>query len=216
MRVAVMQPYLYPYPLYFHLIASVDLFILFDCVQFPRRGRIHRAPLPEDGWLTLPLERQPRDTMIEHLRFAADANQTWSQRLAALTWLSAEMVDTLSAPFAPGVSSYLEGQLQRTCARLGIATPMRRSSTLALPREARGQDRVIAAARAVGAQTYVNLPGGRDLYRAAEFRDHDLRLAFLAPYTGPRFSLLHALSTEPIEALRAELAQLPPPEEVQP
>ncbi|WP_424971356.1 WbqC family protein [Dinoroseobacter sp. S76] len=215
MRVAVMQPYLYPYPLYFHLIASVDLFILFDCVQFPRRGRIHRAPLPEDGWLTLPLARQPRDTMIEDLRFATDASQRWSQRLAALPWLSEEMVETLSAPFADGVTAYLDGQLARACAMLGIKTPIRRSSDLALPPDLRGQDRVIAAARAAEGKTYVNLPGGRDLYNAATFRDHALRLAFLAPYTGTRFSMLHAFSTEPIHALRAELAQLPPPEEVQ-
>ncbi|MEM0921455.1 MAG: WbqC family protein [Pseudomonadota bacterium] len=216
MRVAVMQPYLYPYPLYFHLVASVDLFILFDCVQFPRRGRIHRAPLPGHNWLTLPLARQPRETLIQDLTFAPEADALWAARLEALPWLSKEMKEHLFTPFAPSVTAYLETQLQRACAMLGITTPLRRSSSLGLRRDLRGQDRVIAASRAVGAQTYVNLPGGRDLYNAKEFRDHDLQLAFLAPYAGARFSMLHALSTEPTRVLRAELAHLPSPEEVQP
>ncbi|WP_424965514.1 WbqC family protein [Dinoroseobacter sp. S375] len=213
MRVAVMQPYLYPYPLYFHLIASVDLFVLFDCVQFPRRGRIHRAPLPDGGWLTLPLARQPRDTRIADLAFADDAPTLWAERCAALPWLSAEMAETLAAPFAQGVTTYLEGQLRRACTMLGIETPFLRSSTLALPADLRGQDRVMAAARAVEATTYVNLPGGRDLYSPAAFRAQGLGLAFLEPYAGTRVSLLHALSTEPHDALRAERAALPPPEE---
>jgi hypothetical protein len=36
--VAVMQPYFMPYAGYFRLFAAADVFVLFDCVQFPRRG----------------------------------------------------------------------------------------------------------------------------------------------------------------------------------
>ena len=77
MKVAVMQPYFYPYGGYFRLIAAVDLFILFDCVQFPRRGRVHRTEVPDGAggrrWLTLPLAKQPQTTRIDHLAFAPGA-----------------------------------------------------------------------------------------------------------------------------------------------
>lgn len=215
MRLAVMQPYLYPYPLYFHLIASVDRFVVFDCVQFPRRGRVHRAPLPGGGWLTLPLAPQPRDTTIQALRFADAAQRLWSDRLAALPWLGPELTARL-VPLGADVTGYLVDQLRGVCARLGITTPLLRSSALDLPRAARGTDRVIAAARTLGADHYVNLPGGRPLYDPATFAAAGLELSFLAPYAGPHASLLHALATQPVAVLQDELARLPAPERALP
>ena len=58
---AVMQPYFFPYAGYFRLFAASDLFVIYDCVQFPRRGWVHRNLLPDasgsERWLTLPLEK---------------------------------------------------------------------------------------------------------------------------------------------------------------
>ena len=56
--IAVMQPYFVPYAGYFRLFAATDLFVIYDCVQFPRRGWVHRNQLPgangQPNWLTLP------------------------------------------------------------------------------------------------------------------------------------------------------------------
>src|SRR6478736_5469653 len=75
--VAIMQPYFIPYAGYFRLFAATDLFVIYDCVQFPRRGWVHRNQLPgADGvsrWLTLPLEHAERDTLIKDLKFRPDA-----------------------------------------------------------------------------------------------------------------------------------------------
>ena len=73
MRVAVMQPYFYPYAGYFRLFAAADCFVVLDCVQFNRRGRVHRAQLLDarGGWLTLPLARQPRESLLRHAVGAA-------------------------------------------------------------------------------------------------------------------------------------------------
>ena len=42
-----MQPYLFPYAGYFRLLSQVDEFVIYDCVQFPRRGRVHRTEVPD-------------------------------------------------------------------------------------------------------------------------------------------------------------------------
>ena len=59
--IAVMQPYFVPHAGYFRLFAASDLFVVFDCVQFPRRGWVHRNRLPDAQgrarWLTLPLSK---------------------------------------------------------------------------------------------------------------------------------------------------------------
>src|SRR5829696_928509 len=83
--VAIMQPYFAPYAGYFRLFAAADLFVLYDCVQFPRRGWVHRNRLIDgmgrEMWLTLRLARAPRDVPIKDLRFAPDAASALEQDL---------------------------------------------------------------------------------------------------------------------------------------
>ena len=209
-----MQPYFYPYLGYFHLIASVDLFLVFDCVQFPRRGRVHRAPLPgENSWLTLPLARQPRDTLISGLRFADGKHGAWIDRLDGLPWMrSAPGLRTaLASTRTGGVVDYLEMHLRIACDALGIRTEIRRSSTYRMGPELHAQDRVVALAKATGATGYVNLPGGRALYDRESFRAAGLGLSFVPDYSGPVQSMVHAIATQPHSVLREELAALSPP-----
>src|SRR5512133_3868411 len=82
LTVAIMQPYLYPYAGYFRLLAAADVFVLFDDVQFPRRGRVHRCAMPDGGWLTLPLAPRPQATRICDMRFDREARTRFAERLA--------------------------------------------------------------------------------------------------------------------------------------
>jgi hypothetical protein len=211
MRVAVMQPYFYPYAGYFRLIAAVDLFLVFDCVQFPRRGRVHRAPLPPDhggGWLTLPLARQPRATPIRDIRLSEDRDARWQDRLARLPWLAGSPLAAALAPPLPGrLLPFLVTHLRAACARLGIATPLRSSSDFAIDPGLTAQARVIALARAAGATEYWNLPGGRALYDPDAFAAAGLGLRFLPPYGGPHAAMLHALATADPAALCRDVWQ---------
>ena len=209
-----MQPYFVPYAGYYSLIAACDLFVLFDCVQFPRRGWLHRNCLPDalgrPAWLTLPLEKAPVSTIISDLRFRrsaaeelraqiprfpslADGAQRDRELMSALLDLSLDPVD------------YLERMLSLTCERLGLTFRTQRSSTLALPDDLVGQQRVIAIARAFGADCYVNLSGGHALYDRRVFAQNGIRLEFLDAYTGSRWSILHRLLSEPHHDLAREV-----------
>src|SRR5204863_5264388 len=174
-RVAVMKPYFFPYAGYFRLFAQVDEFVLFDCVQFPRTGRVHRSEVAPGSWLTLPLARKAREVLIRDLEFAPGARAEFDRRLAALPWLAqargepAEQLRAyLQAPLG-GVVDFLETGLKLVNSLLGIDTPILRSSSLAIAPELRGQERIIAIARARGANTYLNPPGGRALYQPEAF-----------------------------------------------
>lgn len=109
-RVAVMQPYFFPYADYFWLFATVDKSIIFDSVQFARRGRIHRSEVPVPGgateWLTLPLAYHPRDVLIRDLVFASDARERFDKRLARLSW-----IDSVAGPQAAGSCAFLRGPM---------------------------------------------------------------------------------------------------------
>lgn len=215
--VAIMQPYFFPYAGYFRLFRVADLFVIYDCVQFPRRGRVHRTQVTAPGggfeWLTLPLLHQPRDILIRDLAFAPNARRRFDARLARYNWLGAAqgaaadlLRDYLYGPL-PSVIDYLEDGLQLCASLLGFDTPIVRSSTLGIDPSLRGQDRVIATVQAAGGRTYVNAPGGRALYQADTFAGHNLGLRFLRPYDGAFFQLLTALVSVDAGAIRDDVAR---------
>lgn len=214
-RVAVMQPYLYPYAGYFRLLHAVDEFVIFDCVQFPRRGRVHRCAVPDgrggETWLTLPLARHPVETRIADLRFAPDARPELDGRLARLPWFregrgpAADAVRAhLAGPLDDPVD-FLEAGIRLVADRLGLHPVISRSSALDLPDALRGQDRVLAAALARGATSYVNAPGGVALYDPDRFAAAGVELWFLHGYHGPYRHLLPALLREDPAAIAADV-----------
>jgi len=210
-----MQPYFFPYAGYFRLFAACDEFVIFDCVQYPRRGRVHRTEVLGTGaqaeWLTLPLAGQPVTTLIRDLAFAVGARATFDQRLARVAALAeprsadaARIVEYLHAPL-DSVIDYLESGLRLVNDILGLDTLITRSSVLDIDPDLRGQDRVLAIARARGATTYVNPPGGRALYDAGYFARQGLGLEFLPDYRGRYYRMLLALLQEPAGAIRADV-----------
>jgi hypothetical protein len=211
---AVMQPYFFPYAGYFRLLAAVETFVVFDDVQFPRRGRVHRCEVPGPRgtleWLTLPLARQPRDTLIGDLAFASGARATLDRRLARMPWLCranglwADRVRAhLCGPLAKP-SAFLEEGIRLVAEALELQPRLVRSSTLDIDQSLRGAARIMAIGKALGGRTYINAPGGRALYDAAAFRREGMELSFLAPYAGPSGSILPALMND-VDALRIEV-----------
>ncbi len=213
--VAVMQPYFYPYAGYFRLLVAAETFVIFDDVQFARRGRVHRCEVAgADGkvrWLTLPLSSAPRDVLIRDLAFSPDAGARLAAQLARFPWLR-----SASGPLAPIVRSHLadlccspldfiEAGLRLVSHALELPARIMRSSWLELDPALRGENKVIAAVQALGARAYVNSPGGASLYEPEAFQRAGLSLSFLTPYTGRRLSLLRPLVEEDPADIRADI-----------
>jgi hypothetical protein len=219
LRVAVMQPYFFPYAGYYRLLAAADLFLLYDCVQFKRGGRIHRCELAasngQPGWLTLPLTPAPRATPIDQIRLAPQARRQFDERLRRWPWVAsaagpnAELVRSwLAAPLDGRLLvDYLEYTLRGTAALLGLPARFARASTLALAPELRGEQRVIATVRAVGGGHFINPPGGIALYDADAFRAAGLQLSFLTPYQGRFPHMLPALMQCPAKEIADDIWQ---------
>ncbi len=202
LTVAIMQPYFIPYAGYFRLFAASDLFVIYDCVQFPRRGWVHRNKLidasGEARWLTLPLEKAPQEVLIRDLRFPLNATEEMAQRLRpfpligaaspATEHIVAALRDVRGTPL-----EYLERLLEITVAYCGLPWRTIRSSTLAIPPEFHGQDRILEIARRLGATRYVNASGGRSLYDPRAFGAADIELRFLADYEGSPVSILQRM-----------------------
>lgn len=216
-RIAIMQPYFLPYAGYFRLLVGVDAFVVADVQQYSRGSWVNRNRLRNDAgelaWLTLPLRRQPLDTAIRSLRFADHAvarlahdmrrfeacrrpRETTTDLVAQL-----ERCDQVSAP------ELIVNLLHSVARRLGLTVPILLQSELGLPDDLRGAEHLYTICHHLGAQEYVNSPGGRGLYDAVELRRRGLRLLFLDPYPGDPSSILQRLHELDPGALRAEIVQ---------
>jgi hypothetical protein len=214
LTVAIMQPYFVPYAGYFRLFAASDLFVVYDCVQFPRRGWVHRNRLADasgtERWLTLPIAKAPRDALIHQLRFGIDARDVLAERIRSFPLLTTvrapepEILATLRDIGGTPVE-YIERLLHDVVSRLGLGWEVVRSSTLGVPDSLHGQDRIIEIARRLGATCYVNAPNGRSLYEARAFEDAGITLRFLSDYPGSSASILRRILEEDAGSVAEEI-----------
>jgi len=213
LSVAVMQPYFMPYAGYYRLMAATDVFVIYDCVQFPKGGWVHRNRLPAtDGelkWLTLPIQRPSLGATIESLTFLSDAKQVLRERLAAFPEVLAGM--QTSPLLAPSLEpdgravDYLAAQLEAVSRHLGFTTRFVRASSLSPSPAKDAQQRVIEMVQKLDGAVYVNAPGGRALYQNETFAQAGVELRFLVDHPGPNTSMLHRLINEDTAALRDEI-----------
>src|SRR5258705_11030314 len=78
MRLAVMQPYFFPYIGYFQLIAAVDLFIVYDNIKYTKKGWINRNRMLRNGkdvMFSVPLKNDSDYLDVCERELAADFNR---------------------------------------------------------------------------------------------------------------------------------------------
>jgi hypothetical protein len=83
MRLAVMQPYFFPYIGYWQLMRAVDRFIVLDDVNYINRGWINRNQVLVNGgatYITAPLSEASQHRMIRDIRL--DSQQGWREKLS--------------------------------------------------------------------------------------------------------------------------------------
>ena len=79
-----MQPYFFPYLGYFQLINTVDKFILYDLVNYIKKGYINRnmilnRSLSKKWLITAPLQKQSSNSKIHEMQFAE--SKVWKSKL---------------------------------------------------------------------------------------------------------------------------------------
>ncbi len=191
-KLAIMQPYFFPYPGYWQLLAAVDTFVILDDVNFINRGWINRNRIAINGepsWLTVPLQGASQNKLICDIEIALDDG--WKKRmLRTLTTAYAKApysADVLAlfehwlAHADGNLSAALHRSIMQVAESLDIKTAIIPSSRIYPKGELKGQERILDICRREGAAVYVNPPGGKELYDAATFREAGIELRFLQP-----------------------------------
>jgi len=184
-----MQPYFFPYIGYFQLIGAVDLFVVYDNIQYTKKGWINRNRMLQNGkdvMFSLPLKSDSDHLDVRDRFLASDfkreklLNQLRGAYGRAPHFAEVfPMVESAVLHQDANLFAFLRHALATSSAHLGLTTPVRISSSIEIDHGLKGQQRVIALSNAVGAKTYVNAIGGQSLYDQAEFRAHGLELKFI-------------------------------------
>lgn len=190
MWVSIMQPYFFPYIGYFQLMAACDTFVVFDDVQYIRRGWVNRNRILVNGephWITMPVENADYYLPINQRNYLLDDRLALRlRRRIAGAYASAPQFDSVM-PIIDEILSHHDGNvarfntnlLMRIASYIGIHTPVRISSSIEKDRSLSGQELVIDLCRRLGASGYINPIGGLELYQASRFNEHGLELRFL-------------------------------------
>ncbi len=191
MKIAIMQPYLFPYIGYFQLMNAVDEFVLYDNIEFTKKGWINRNRILMNGkdiLLTFPLKK---DSDFRHVRerFLSD---TWSQeRIKSLNRISElykrapvfdsvfPLLKTIFLFEETNLFKFILHSLQQLNKYLQIQTPVIISSSIDIDHSLRSENKVIAICKARKADEYINPIGGTGLYNQGTFKANGIQLHFL-------------------------------------
>ena len=207
LTVGVMQPYWAPYLGYFRLMHAVDIFVVLDDVQFPRRGFVHRNKFRKqnssEGWVTLPILKAGQKALISELEFHRDAAiliEKQMRRFPVLD-LGFGVIDNYMKKLDGLVAPLIVDTMREFVKCLDLDCDFVLSSDLN-EKGGHGQEKILNLVKAVGGQKYINSPGGRELYDRSLFKRNGVKLEFLDPWEGATLSILEECK-EPCEFLSA-------------
>ena len=215
---AVMQPYLFPYLGYFHLVAAADHFVFYDDVQYINDGWINRNRLPH-GWFTVPVAsgsltdsiRERRVATGPYAHFRRKFLKGFAQRYGKAPHFDRVrgIVEEVFTTTPTSVSAMAQQSIRLVAAYLGLSVRYGVSSTFTYQRELPTQAKLLSLLYACRAQRYVNQVGGSHLYDPEAFAASGVQLNFLrsdldysAEEPGLQYSVLHLLAHHPPEQCR--------------
>ena len=190
-----MQPYFFPYLGYFQLIHATDRFILFDDVQYIRRGWINRNRIlkPEAGnqYMTMSIAEHSRDTLIKNIKI--NDNGEWKLKIirqlehykkkAPFYNQTMQLITECFENEETNITLFNAQCLKAVCDYIGIEHSIEISSNMNFDYSNVNDagEWALRISEQLGAREYVNPFGGIDLFDRDKFSKSGIKLNFIYP-----------------------------------
>ena len=190
-KVAIMQPYFFPYIGYFHLINSVDEFVIYDNIQYTKKGWINRNKIlvnVKDKLISLPLKKDSDylNVVDRELSYTLDIEKLKLLNLLKSSYRKSPEYEIVLPIIEKcilfpesNLFSFILNTLTTLNYYLEINTKITTSSTIDIDHSLKSQDKVIAICKNLQATTYINAIGGQELYNVQDFKNEGLNLKFI-------------------------------------
>ena len=187
MRIAIMQPYFLPYISYWQLIHAVDVFIIFDDVNFIKKGFINRNTILVNNKpyrFSLELNYSSQNKKINEIDIINN-----SKKLIKTVELNYKKSPNFEIIFPillnifnqpeRNLAKFIGYSLKKISQHLNIKTKFIYSSDIKKSKNLKGQEKIIEICQKSDARSYVNAIGGKKLYDAKIFKKKKIDLYFL-------------------------------------
>lgn len=193
MRMAMMQPYLFPYISYFQLIQSADLFVAGDDVQFIKQGWINRNRILYEGkdrLFSFSLVKGSYRSNINERTYANLFHEETKRfvkllehayKLAPYKNETITMIKQAMDSNEMNVAFKNTEVIKHVCEYIGITTPIVVSSEITKPYPITKEERILFTLKHFGSNCYINPVGGANIYSKEYFRDQGVELLLLQP-----------------------------------
>jgi len=184
-----MQPYFFPYIGYFQLIDLVDEFVIYDNIQYTKKGWINRNRILQNGkdtLFSLPLKKGSDYLDIKDREISESFSYTKLISKIENTYRNAPcfsdvlpLIKKIVAYESNNLFKFLYNSIELTCHYLKIDTPIKKSSDISINHNAKSQNKVINICIEEKADIYINPIGGVDLYSKNVFLERKIDLKFI-------------------------------------
>ncbi len=188
-KVAIMQPYFLPYMGYWQLIASVDEFVIYDNIQYTKKGWITRNRFllnGKDEMFSLSIKADSDFLPVSDRHLSPDFDREKLIRQLQGAYQKAPhykenfpVIEEIIRHREQNISAYISNSIHKICAYLDIQTSLLPSSQISGNENLKGQDKVLDICAALEADEYINPIGGLELYDREVFAREDMKLSFL-------------------------------------
>jgi len=187
MKLAIMQPYLFPYIGYFQLISAVDKFVIYDDVNYIKGGWVNRNNILINGQkhlITISLDQSSPFKHINEIFIKDDfvkLRKTLQCAYSRAPYFKQanELLEEIFSYKEKQLSKFITNSIIVITSYLGIDTELIISSDLKKNEILTNKDKVIDICELLKADQYINAIGGQELYNTDEFASHNIELKFL-------------------------------------
>ena len=182
-----MQPYFLPYIGYFQLIKAGDKFVVYDDVNFIKRGWINRNNILVNGkaqLFTISLNRASQNRLINEIEIGDDFQNFL--RTIEMAYKKApyfdevyELLQHIIGYPDKNVANFIANSLQKISCYLQLNTEFLMSSSIEKNNSNHGQIKIMEICQVLGANIYINPIGGQELYDRTYFGEKSIQLYFI-------------------------------------
>jgi len=192
MKLAVMQPYFLPYIGYFQLINAVDIFLLYDDVNYIMRGWINRNRilLNNEAYLfSIPIEKPSQNKLINETRILFNEKDRINLlKTIQLAYKKAPMFDEIYPMIEDiikfndtDLTRFIQNSIIKISNYADIKTKIIRSSGIEKNNSLTGEEKILEICKQLYANIYINSYGGYNLYSTENFDRAGINLKFIKP-----------------------------------
>lgn len=191
MKLAIMQPYFMPYIGYFQLINSVDQFIIYDNIQYTKKGWINRNRIlvnGKDQLITLPIKKDSDylNVVERGLSESWDKDKNKIINIIKSSYSKSPHFQEVSELLSKCLNNpeknlfkFIYDSIVLINDYLDIKTPIVISSSIDANHNLKSQDKVLSLCKAQNASVYINSIGGVELYDKTTFKQNGIKLNFI-------------------------------------